>query len=303
MADIGASNWNEADASNSTAAPDGWPEGMAPSGVNDSGRAVMGAVKRWYDWSAPLVTGGTSTAYTLAYSVAPTLVDGMSHLVQFNAVNGASPTLNVNALGAKPIHFYCGGSWAVLPANALTVDQIVRVVYNSAAGTYRAMYLPMTLTQSASASSTIDFTGIPSNVNDIEISFNVILGTGGAALDMRLFNGGGSPDTGARYSFMNKFVSNGNTESIVGASAQTAYSITGNSTAATSIAGKIVLTGLQVAGGSAVWQAVYADSGGSLNLSVSGGGQTSATGATTGIRFFPTAGTITSGRITIRAIA
>ena len=49
MADIGASNWNEVDAFNSTAAPDGWPEGMAPSGVNDSGRAVMGAVKRVFD--------------------------------------------------------------------------------------------------------------------------------------------------------------------------------------------------------------------------------------------------------------
>ena len=28
--DITQSNWNEADASNSTAAPDGWPEGMTP---------------------------------------------------------------------------------------------------------------------------------------------------------------------------------------------------------------------------------------------------------------------------------
>ena len=44
MADIEANNWNEADSSNTTAAPDGAPEGMAPSGVNDVIRAIMGAV-------------------------------------------------------------------------------------------------------------------------------------------------------------------------------------------------------------------------------------------------------------------
>src|SRR5260370_12475424 len=92
--DISASNWNEADASNTTAAPDGAPEGMAPSGLNDVLRAHQGAVKRWYDWTIPKTTAGTSTAYTLTYSVAPgALVDGMTHLAQFNAANGNAPTL------------------------------------------------------------------------------------------------------------------------------------------------------------------------------------------------------------------
>ena len=35
LMDIEASNWNEDDASNAAAAPDGAPEGMAPSGVNN----------------------------------------------------------------------------------------------------------------------------------------------------------------------------------------------------------------------------------------------------------------------------
>ena len=46
-------------------------EGMAPSGLNDVLRAHQGAIKRWYDWTVPKLTGGTSTAYTLSYSVAP----------------------------------------------------------------------------------------------------------------------------------------------------------------------------------------------------------------------------------------
>lgn len=42
------SSWSTSSAANSSASPDGFPEGMAPSGVNDSAREVMGAVKRWY---------------------------------------------------------------------------------------------------------------------------------------------------------------------------------------------------------------------------------------------------------------
>ena len=69
--DVYSANWNEADANNSTPAPDSAPEGMFPSGVNDTMRAMMGAVKRFVDQQIPLVTGGTSTAYTLAYAVTP----------------------------------------------------------------------------------------------------------------------------------------------------------------------------------------------------------------------------------------
>lgn len=205
--DIPASNWTEADASNSTAAPDGWPEGMAPSGVNDSGRAMMGAVKRWYDWTIPLVTGGTSTAYTLSYTVAPgALVDGMSHLVQFNAVNGANPTLNVNSLGAKPITFYCGGSWSTgtntMPPFMLGVDQVVRLVYNAAAGTYRCFGLPLVLKQTVSGAATIDFTNIPTNVNNLQLLGQVTASVNAVQLLMRTYTSAGAVSSGASdYSF------------------------------------------------------------------------------------------------------
>ena len=46
MTDISASNWSPTDASNNSAAPDGAPEGMPPSGVNDTMRAIMGADRR-----------------------------------------------------------------------------------------------------------------------------------------------------------------------------------------------------------------------------------------------------------------
>ena len=143
MSDIPNSVWNETDGSNTTAAPDGAPEGMAPSGVNDVLRAHQGAVKRWYNWSVPKTTGGTSTAYTLTYGVSPTaLVDGMTHVVQFNAANGALPTLNVNALGAVPLHYFSAGSWRAVPPAMWAANAIFRVAYNSSAGAYRILDLP-----------------------------------------------------------------------------------------------------------------------------------------------------------------
>jgi hypothetical protein len=139
MADIPASTWSETDGSNNTASPEGAPEGMAPGGLNNTMRMMMGAVKRWFDWTIPKTTAGTTTAYTLSYSVAPTaLVDGMSHLVLFNAACGASPTLNVNTLGAIPIYRYTGTAWAqITAAGTIPANYIARVSYNSSEGSYR----------------------------------------------------------------------------------------------------------------------------------------------------------------------
>ncbi len=140
MADIEASNWNETDSSNTAAAPDGAPEGMAPSGVNDVLRATMGATKRWLNRSNPKLTSGGSTAYTLSYGVAPgALVDGMTHLIEFHTGNGVGATLNVNLLGAVPLHYYAAGAWRVAPSGLIGSNQVLRVAYNATAGAYRIL--------------------------------------------------------------------------------------------------------------------------------------------------------------------
>jgi len=47
MSDV--KTWSTTAASNSSAAPNGWPENMSSAGLNDSGREVMAAIKRWYE--------------------------------------------------------------------------------------------------------------------------------------------------------------------------------------------------------------------------------------------------------------
>lgn len=49
-------NYSSTAASNNSAVPDGWPEGMAPSGVNNSAREMMARLAEWYldaEWINP----------------------------------------------------------------------------------------------------------------------------------------------------------------------------------------------------------------------------------------------------------
>ena len=135
MADISASSWSETDGSNNSSAPTGAPEGMAPSGLNDVLRAHQGAVKRFYNHiNATGTTGGTATALTLTYSVAPAAyVNGDVYTFALNANIGAAATLNVNALGAKAIYKWDGTAWAAVAASDYLSGQILMAAYNSIA--------------------------------------------------------------------------------------------------------------------------------------------------------------------------
>jgi hypothetical protein len=302
MADIAATNWNQTDASNTDAAPDGMPEGMAPSGVNNWGRAVQGAVKRWYTWTIPATTGGTSTAYTLTYSVAPgALVDGMTHLVQFNAVNGATPTLNINSLGAKPLHFYLNGAWAAMPANMLAADQVVEVTYNSAAGTYRCIGLQPVLTQTITGgSSGAAFTGIPANVNNLQCFFEFDNVSDNLQINLTTYGADGVEDTASvDYSYALQSVSSGGTTSISGATLNAAIVVAtfiDNSDAG--VGGDFTAANIQAATRTKFTYRTYClEQAGAVFVSANGGGCRNEADRITGFRIAPTGQT--TGKVTV----
>jgi hypothetical protein len=54
-------SWSASAASNNAASPNGFPEGMAPSGVNDSARETMAAVRRWYEMAQWIDLGDAPT--------------------------------------------------------------------------------------------------------------------------------------------------------------------------------------------------------------------------------------------------
>lgn len=132
IADLNQSNWSETDSSNNQASPNGWTTGtMLPSQVEPTARAMMGAVKRFYDHvNATVISGGTANVQTLTYSVAPTaLGTGDLFIFQAGFTNTGSATLNINALGAKTIRY----KQAALIGNEIRLGGMVAVVYD---GTY-----------------------------------------------------------------------------------------------------------------------------------------------------------------------
>ena len=128
------SSWSTSAASNNSAPPNGAPEGMAPSTVNDVIREVMAAVSRWYeDAQGGLVSGGTGAAYTLtSNSTHAALADQSVLVFRAHLANTGAATLNVDSLGAKAIQ--SGG--AAIAANHIILDSLIAVAYNANNDTY-----------------------------------------------------------------------------------------------------------------------------------------------------------------------
>lgn len=125
--------WSRTAASNSSAdAQINWAEGQAPSSVNDSARAMMASLAGYRDDIAgAITTGGTSTAYTVtSYQVFDTLAHMSGQVIAFtpHATNGATVTLNVDGLGAKPLRQSPG---VELPAGVLILGSPYVALYNN----------------------------------------------------------------------------------------------------------------------------------------------------------------------------
>jgi microcystin-dependent protein len=100
--------WSKTPASNGLADTSvNYQEGQAPSSVNDSARAAMARIAEYRDDIAgAIVTAGTSTAFTVTSNqVFDTLAHMNGQMIAFSphTTNGATVTLNVDGLGAKPL--------------------------------------------------------------------------------------------------------------------------------------------------------------------------------------------------------
>lgn len=131
-------NWSQTANSNATADPTiGMAEGMAPSALNDGVRALMAATAKYRDDIAgAIVTGGISTAYTVAsYSVYDTLAHLNGQMIAFtpHTTNGATVTLNVDGLGAKPLRTSPG---VELQAGTIIQGTPYTCLYNNSDGAF-----------------------------------------------------------------------------------------------------------------------------------------------------------------------
>jgi hypothetical protein len=107
-----------------------WQEGQSPGSVNNSARAMMAALAKFRDDAAGnLVTAGSSTVYTLTTNqVFTALTDGIAVTARMDETSGATPTLNVDGLGAKSIASIYG---TAIPTGYLLGGGVYTFVYDS----------------------------------------------------------------------------------------------------------------------------------------------------------------------------
>ncbi len=122
--------WSTTASGNSAPAPDGFPEDMPASGVNDAAREAMAAIARDYeDRQGNLVTAGTATAYTLTTNnLHAALADiGMLAFRAHVANTGSAPTLAVDSLAAKTIVKSDGSA---IGAGDIALNGVYLLTYN-----------------------------------------------------------------------------------------------------------------------------------------------------------------------------
>jgi hypothetical protein len=124
--------WDVVAANNNAAPPDGWPENMNYSAVNNSAREMMSAIKElWADLNGSLVGGGSVNAYTVTLNANyAAYYTGMLFACSINNNNTGASTMNVNGIGAKNIvHDQTGNA---LTASSLISGQIYAFRYDGA---------------------------------------------------------------------------------------------------------------------------------------------------------------------------
>lgn len=127
--------WSKTAATNATADPSiNWAEGMSPSAVNDSARAMMARLAEYRDdVSGMIQTGGTGAAYTLttnsAYPATPTVGTVIGFYA--SATNLLGATLRVDGGGIFPIQTSSG---VAVSAGTIIANSPYRVLFCATCG-------------------------------------------------------------------------------------------------------------------------------------------------------------------------
>jgi hypothetical protein len=160
---------NTTDASNTAR----FPERQAASTVNNGARALEGLIARHRDdINGTLTAGGTTDVLTLASNKTLTAyAEGQVFIFEAASTNTASPTLNVDSLGAKTIVWPDGSG---LVGGDILANSRISVVYDGTnfqlLNISRPIYLLQT-EQATTSGSTAEFTGLPTWIKEMVLTF------------------------------------------------------------------------------------------------------------------------------------
>lgn len=309
------SEWSTTAASNNSAAPNGAPEGMAPSGVNDVIRENMAALAKVYkDRNGSLVSAGTSTAYTLTTNNSHTQLSdiGLTYF-RVDEVNTGSSTLAVDGLTAKTMKL--GGSNLI--AGDLLADSTVGVIYNSNQDVFDVVSITrpntgpdLLQTVTASSSATIDI-GESGEIDSTYSRYlivleNVIPATDDVELRMRTSaNTGSSYDTTSSYNW--KAVEDGTAEQssssdYIKVCATASSEGVGSGTNENGVSGEVILLDPSDSSYSVIYgEGIFIDRN-TLPALFSFSGQRTSAAAVDAVRFYFNSGNVESGTFKLYGI-
>lgn len=123
------SAWDVVAGNNNATPPDGAPENMLRSAVNNTMREMMAAVARWYqDNLGTLVSTSASNAYAVTTNSGHAAKADIGFLTfRVDAANTAAVTLDVDELGATTWNKRSNIAYA---SGDLIANQLVTVIYN-----------------------------------------------------------------------------------------------------------------------------------------------------------------------------
>lgn len=135
-------DWSTTAASNDVAdAAINWAEGMAPSGVNNSARAMMAALAMFVkDTGGALIATGSSNAYILATNsvltahTAPVLL-----AFKANHTSSGAATIAIDGLATKPLKRANG---AAIQSGDIVSGSIYLIAYQASADVYYCLNVP-----------------------------------------------------------------------------------------------------------------------------------------------------------------
>ena len=128
-------DWSLLSANNANADPDiNWAEGQAPSTVNNSARFMMQRIKELLsDLGGIATAGGSANVLTVsAESAVSAYADGIRVSFRAGVRNTGAATLNVNAVGAKPIVKFTFDGEQTLSGGEMQANSIYEAIYSEA---------------------------------------------------------------------------------------------------------------------------------------------------------------------------
>lgn len=155
-------DWDLLAASNANADTDvNWAEGQAPSTVNNSARFMMQRIRELLsDLGGVVSAGGSANVLTVtAESAVSSYIDGIRISFRASVDNTSAATLNVNAVGAKPVVKFTLDGEQALGGGEMQAGCIYEVIYSAALNGAAGGWLLLNPTQQQIAAGLIIFNG------------------------------------------------------------------------------------------------------------------------------------------------